>query len=73
MINLYGNIAEDKTVSATGSYNATATESSGVWVMQVRYLQGRSLRVRKVRQGLACPVFNGASEFAPGSARRQLE
>jgi hypothetical protein len=35
MINLYGNIAEDKTVSATGSYNATAPDSSGVWVMQV--------------------------------------
>ena len=35
MINLYGNIAEDKTVNATGSYNATATDSSGVWVMQV--------------------------------------
>ena len=35
MINLYGNIAEDKTVNATGSYNATATDSSGIWVMQV--------------------------------------
>jgi hypothetical protein len=35
MINIYGNIAEDKTVSATGSYNATAADSSGVWVMQV--------------------------------------
>ena len=35
IINLYGNIAEDKTVNATGSYNATATEASGVWVMQV--------------------------------------
>ncbi len=35
MINLYGNIAEDKTVNATGSYSATATEASGVWVMQV--------------------------------------
>jgi hypothetical protein len=35
MINLYGNIAEDKTVNATGSYNATATESSGIWVMQM--------------------------------------
>ena len=29
MINLYGNIAEDKTVNATGSYNATATDSFG--------------------------------------------
>ena len=35
MINLYGNIAEDKTVNATGSYSAAATGSSGAWVMQV--------------------------------------
>jgi len=35
LINLYGNIAEDKTVNATGSYNASATDSSAVWVMQV--------------------------------------
>ena len=35
MINLYGNIAEDKTVTSTGSYNATATTQSSVWVMQV--------------------------------------
>jgi hypothetical protein len=35
MINAYGNIAEDKTVSAPSSYNATATTNSSVWVMQV--------------------------------------
>jgi hypothetical protein len=35
MINVYGNIAEDKTVTSTGSYNATATTGSSVWVMQV--------------------------------------
>jgi hypothetical protein len=35
MINLYGNIAEDKAVNVTGSYSATAPDSSGVWVMQV--------------------------------------
>jgi hypothetical protein len=35
MINLFGNIAEDKTVTSTGSYSATATTTSSVWVMQV--------------------------------------
>ncbi|HET7206367.1 MAG TPA: hypothetical protein VFI95_07290, partial [Terriglobales bacterium] len=35
IINIYGNIAEDKTVTSTGSYTATATTSSSVWVMQV--------------------------------------
>ena len=40
MINVYGNIVEDKTVSSTGSYNATATEVSGVWVMQMATFRG---------------------------------
>ena len=40
MINRYGNIAEDKTAASTGSYNATATEASGVWVMQVATFRG---------------------------------
>ncbi len=35
IINIYGNIAEDKKVTSTGSYNATATTTSSVWVMQV--------------------------------------
>jgi hypothetical protein len=35
VINSYGGIAEDKIVSSTGSYNATATLSSGTWVMQM--------------------------------------
>jgi len=35
MINIYGNIAEDKTVTSTGSYSATATTSSSVWIMQM--------------------------------------
>jgi hypothetical protein len=34
-INAYGNIAEDKTVTATGTYNATATTSSSNWIMQM--------------------------------------
>jgi hypothetical protein len=35
MVDTYGNIAEDKTVTSTGSYNATATTNSSRWVMQV--------------------------------------
>lgn len=35
MINIYGNIVEDRTVSATGNYSATATTSSAPWVMQM--------------------------------------
>ena len=35
MINIYGNIAEDKIVTSSGSYNATATTSSSNWVMQM--------------------------------------
>jgi Domain of unknown function (DUF1929) len=35
IINIYGNIAEDETVSNIGSYAATATNSSGNWVMQM--------------------------------------
>ena len=42
MINIYGNIAEDKTVSVTGSYNATATISgSQPWVMQMATFKGQ--------------------------------
>ena len=47
MINLYGNIAEDKTVNATGSYNATATDRSGVWAMQVATFGGSLMRMRE--------------------------
>ena len=36
MINYYGNLAEDKTVSSTGSYNVSAPlQKSTVWVMQM--------------------------------------
>jgi hypothetical protein len=35
IINIFGNIAEDKAVTSIGSYNATATTSSSVWVMQI--------------------------------------
>lgn len=35
MINIYGNIAEDKIVTSSGTYNATATTSSSNWVMQM--------------------------------------
>ena len=35
IINSFGDISEDKIVSSTGSYNATATMTSGSWVMQM--------------------------------------
>ena len=35
IVNMYGNLAEDKTVSSTGRYTATATTSSAYWVMQM--------------------------------------
>jgi hypothetical protein len=35
VINIYGSIAEDNFVSSTGSYAATATNSAGLWVMQM--------------------------------------
>jgi len=35
VINPYGGISEDKIVTSTGSYNATATLTSGTWVMQM--------------------------------------
>jgi hypothetical protein len=35
VLNIYGNMAEDKTVSSTGSNAATATNSGGYWVMQM--------------------------------------
>jgi hypothetical protein len=35
MVNIFGNIAEDRNVTASGSYNATATTNSSRWIMQV--------------------------------------
>jgi hypothetical protein len=35
MVNVFGNIAEDRNVTSTGSYNATATTNSSRWVMQI--------------------------------------
>jgi enamine deaminase RidA (YjgF/YER057c/UK114 family) len=35
VIDAYGNIAEDRTAASTGIYNATATTSSAVWIMQM--------------------------------------
>src|SRR6202040_1334983 len=40
MINAFGGIAEDKIVNSTGSYNATATLTSGAWVMQMAAFRG---------------------------------
>ena len=41
VINAFGGISEDKVVSSTGSYNATATLSSGTWVMQMATFRAR--------------------------------
>jgi hypothetical protein len=35
IINSFGGISEDRIVTSTGSYNATATMTSGTWVMQM--------------------------------------
>jgi hypothetical protein len=35
IVNIYGNLGEDKTVSSAGSNAATATNSGGYWVMQM--------------------------------------
>ena len=35
IVNIYGNLAEDKMVSSTGSNAATATNSGGYWIMQM--------------------------------------
>src|SRR5439155_14188212 len=40
IVNNFGNMAEDKTVSSTGSNSATATNSSGTWVMQMATFRG---------------------------------
>jgi hypothetical protein len=40
MINGFGGITEDKIVSSTGNYNATATLTSGAWVMQMAAFRG---------------------------------
>jgi hypothetical protein len=42
ILNVYGNIAEDKIVRSRGSYAATATNSTGSWVMQMVALKARS-------------------------------
>jgi hypothetical protein len=42
MINIYGNLAEDKTVTSSGSYSATATDSAGPWVMQMATFKAKS-------------------------------
>ena len=42
MINAFGGISEDRIVNSTGSYNATATLTSGVWVMQMATFKANS-------------------------------
>jgi hypothetical protein len=40
VIDIFGNIAEDKTVSSAASYSATAPNGSGNWVMQMATFRG---------------------------------
>jgi RHS repeat-associated protein len=47
IINIYGNIAEDKVVTGVGSYNATATNNTSNWVMQV--VTFRAIRITRIR------------------------
>jgi hypothetical protein len=42
IINAFGGISEDRIVSSTGSYNATATLTSGTWVMQMAAFRASS-------------------------------
>ena len=41
IINSFGGISEDKIVTSTGSYNATATMTSGGWIMQMATFKQR--------------------------------
>src|SRR6266849_2067206 len=50
-----GDIAEDKIVAAAGTYNATATMTSGNWVMQLVALKATSSQA-----AAATPTFNPA-------------
>jgi len=47
VLNIFGNIAEDKTVTSSGSYNTTATTSSANWIMQMATFS--SVRISRIR------------------------
>ncbi len=58
IINSFGGISEDKVVSSAGSYNATATLTSGGWVMQMVAFRAASsgsgsINFVQVQSGLA--------------------
>ena len=42
VINIYGSIGEDEVVGSSNSYNATATNSAGAWVMQMAAFKANS-------------------------------
>ena len=51
MINSDGDMAEDKTVSSTGSYNASATQTyPRAWVMQMVDVPGQRTGWRGTRR-----------------------
>ena len=60
LINAYGGISEDKVVNSTGSYNATATLTSGSWVMQMAAFRGSG-------QGSSPPPAPTVSSITPSS------
>jgi hypothetical protein len=60
LINAFGGISEDKIVSSTGSYNATATLTSGSWVMQMAAFRGSG-------QGSQPPPAPTVSSIVPSS------
>ena len=51
MINIYGNIAEDKTVTSSGSYDATASNFTGLWVMQMATFRSPTIKFVQVASG----------------------
>jgi chitodextrinase len=55
-----GNITEDSTVSATGSYNATATNSSGGWAMQMVAFRGASTNPPTVPTGVTATPLSSS-------------
>jgi hypothetical protein len=56
------NLAEDKTVTASGSYSATAKVSSGNWIIQMATFSNVSPPAAGVLSGLSCSTnaFTGA-------------
>ena len=59
----FGNRTEDKSVTSTGSYNATATQNSSRWVMHMVAFNGPARR-HAPPVGAHRPVRHGGLELA---------